>query len=537
MIRSQQGIVLNRWGDSAVDDLRSEPHSGPLVAVVDESLTLEQSAIHARQLGSFEMAAELFCKAAENEGDLRKELDLQIRQACCLLAVERHEEAAALAVTIANRARTEGFLAELADALGLMVGHHMRSDQLAEASNALAEAMYTLDQLPNEARHYQVVHNMAATYSTCGFVKAALDLFDRALHLADNDSDRQYTYASMAGAYHYAAQREHDPSERERLIHAGLYAATAALEPAGEIELLAMGGAQAHRAMMLAEIGHYESALEDARSARRIADEHGIRDEQIVAMSAEAIALWASTKDPSVLDLIDETLNLAREIGYPDYLAPLLKTEIAVLWSVGRFDDARAVMERQLAEAGQQLYDEREARWEHVRLGVEHRRVEVMSESDPLTGLPNRRHLGKVLSNLLERNSPVCLGVIDLDGFKHINDTYGYMQGDTVLQEVAVLLERVCRRGDSVARLGGDEFVMLLGNTSPGDALMVFERVRSLIAQRVWCGIPSDIRLTASIGVTVGGDSAKREHLLTEAVTALQVAKRSGRDRISFSMS
>ena len=85
-----------------------------------------------------------------------------------------------------------------------------------------------------------------------------------------------------------------------------------------------------------------------------------------------------------------------------------------------------------------------------------------------------------------------------------------------------------------MARLGGDEFVMLLGNTSPGDALMVFERVRTLIAQRVWHGVPSGIRLTASIGVTVGGDSTNRGHLLTEAVTALQVAKRTGRDRISF---
>ena len=229
MIRSQQGIVLNWRGESAVADLRAEPHSGPLVAVIDETLTLEQNAIHARQLGSFETAAELFCKAAKNESDLRKELDLQIRQACCLLAVERHEEAAALAVIVANRARTEGFLAELADALGLIVDDHMRSDHLAEAANVLAEAMYTLDQLPNEAKHYQVVHNMAATYSTCGFVRAALDLFDRALHLADNEGDRQYTYASMAGAYHYAAQREHDPRERDRLIHAGLYAATAAV--------------------------------------------------------------------------------------------------------------------------------------------------------------------------------------------------------------------------------------------------------------------------------------------------------------------
>ena len=395
MIRSQQRIVFSPWGDSAVADVRAEPRAVLHPAAVDESLTLEQDAIHARQLGSFEIAAELFCKASEVEDDLRKELDLQIRQACCLLAVERHEEAAALASIVADRARTEGFLAELADALGLIVDHHMRSDRLAEAANALAEAMYTLDQLPNEARHYQVVHNMAATYATCGFVKAALDLFDRALHLADNHGDRQYTYSSMAGAYHYAAQREQDPQERDRLIHAGLYAATAALEPVSEVEVLAMGGARAHRAMMLAEVGHYESALDDARTARRITAEHGIREEQIVAMAAEAIALWGSTKDPNVLDLIGETLDLARDIGCNDFLAPLLRTEIEVLWSVGRLNEARLVMERQLSEAAQHLYDERAARWEHVRLGVEHRRQPPASVDVRVQGvrLVLRQHL------------------------------------------------------------------------------------------------------------------------------------------------
>ena len=499
---------------------------------IDQSLTLEQNAIHARQSGSFELAAELFARAAEAETDLRKELDLQIRQACCLNSVERHEEATALADIVASRARAEGFLAEFADALCFIVDDHMRSNRLAEAANVLAEAMYTLQQLPDEARHYQVVHNTAETYAYCGFVKAALDLYDRALQLADNDADRQYTYSSMASAYHYAAQREQDPVERDRLVQAGLFAATSALEPVGDAELLATGGARAHRAMMLAEIGHFGAALEDARIARRIAEEHGIREELIIAMAAEAIALWCSTKDPSVGDLISETLTLASEVGYDDYLGPLLKTEVEMLWSVGRLEDARAAMERQLHDAARHLYDERDARWEHVRLGVEHRRVEAISESDPLTGLPNRRYLGKALSNAHDRNTPVCIGVIDLDGFKQINDEYGYMQGDSVLQEVALLLERVCRRGDSIARLGGDEFVMLLGDASPGDALMVFERVRRLIGARVWHGLPSGFRLTASIGVTVGGDSTNREHLLTEAITALQMAKKAGRDRV-----
>lgn len=509
-------------------DLRS------ISADVDDSVTLEQHAIHARQIGSFEQAAELFSRASQAQDDLRKELHLQIRQACCLLAVERHQEAAAVAAIVANRARAEGYLAELADALGLIVDDHMRSNRLAEAAHVLAEAMYTLDQLPDDSRHYQVMHNMAETYANCGFVKAALELYDRALHVADHDGARQCTYASMAGAYHLAAQNEHDPTEHDRLLHAGLFAATAALEPVEDTELLATAGAQAHRAMMLAEIGHFESALDDAHAALKQSGEHDMREVMIVAMAAEAMALWGLEKDPTVIDLIRDTLALARTINFTEYLGPLWKVEVEALWSIGRLEDARIVMERQLDEARRNLYDERAARWEHVRLGVEHRRVEAISESDPLTGLPNRRFLGKALPNVLDQNAPVCIGVIDLDGFKQINDQWGYMQGDTVLQDVAVLLERVCRRGDSVARLGGDEFVMILGNTSPGDARLVFERVRSLIAQRTWRGIPSGIRLTASIGVSCGGDSANSEALLNDAMTALRLAKRSGRDRITF---
>lgn len=513
---------------------RTDLHLDPADAHGTDAASLEQAAIQARQAGSFAVAATLFRKAADIEGDLRKELDLHIREACCLLAVERYDEAATLAFGVANRARSEGFQAELVDALGFVVEDHMRSNRLAEAAHALAEATYSLEQLPNEPQHYQVVHNLAATFAVCGFAKQALDLYNRALHLADNDADRQFTYGSMAAAYHHAAQREHDPVERDRLVRAGVNAATKALVPSGDTELLARDGALAHRAMLLAESGLYDSALDDARTARRIAAAHGIREELVTAMAAEAIAQWGATRNPDVRSLIDETIGLANEIGFTDYLSPLLKIEIDVLWSLGLYDDARAAMERQLREAHKTLFNERAARWEHVRLGVEHRRMETISESDPLTGLPNRRYLSKVLSGLLGRNAPVCAGVIDLDGFKQINDKYGYMLGDSVLQELAVLLERVCRRGDSIARLGGDEFVMLLCSTSPGDAMMVFERVRSLIAKHSWQGIPADIRLTASIGVSVGGDFITGEPMLSEAIAALQDAKRSGRDRVVF---
>jgi diguanylate cyclase (GGDEF)-like protein len=180
------------------------------------------------------------------------------------------------------------------------------------------------------------------------------------------------------------------------------------------------------------------------------------------------------------------------------------------------------------------LHDESRARWEHVRLGVDHYRMEALSETDPLTGLPNRRHLAHALSDVLGDHPPVCVGVIDLDGFKQINDEYGYLQGDAVLQELAGILERTCRRGDSVARLGGDEFVMLLRETSPGDARVVLERLRQLIGHRSWHAIPPHVRLTASVGVAVGSGATESRRVLADAVDAMQLAKRSGRDQIAF---
>jgi diguanylate cyclase (GGDEF)-like protein len=202
------------------------------------------------------------------------------------------------------------------------------------------------------------------------------------------------------------------------------------------------------------------------------------------------------------------------------------------LWVAGLYPEARTALERNLREVSRRLHEQRMARWEHIRLGVDHRRVEAISESDPLTGLPNRRHLSHLLPEVLEDYSPVCVGVIDLDGFKQINDDYGYVEGDGVLQEVAGLLERVLRRGDSVVRLGGDEFVMVLRETSPGDARVVFERVRQLIAMRTWHGVPPDVKLTASVGVTVGNAGMDPTRLVADASAALHEAKRSGRDRI-----
>ncbi|HUC32270.1 MAG TPA: GGDEF domain-containing protein, partial [Ilumatobacteraceae bacterium] len=248
----------------------------------------------------------------------------------------------------------------------------------------------------------------------------------------------------------------------------------------------------------------------------------------------EAIASWRATADTTVIEQIRNALALGAELNLGSELATLQDVEIEVLWSLARYDEARAALERNHRDTMARLHDERAARWEHVRLGVEHRRVEALSSSDPLTGLPNRRHLENLLPEALDGKSLVCIALIDLDGFKQVNDVYGYLIGDAVLQDVAGLLERVCRRNDEVVRLGGDEFVMVLRDTSPGDARVVLERVRQLIAARTYQGLPSSVRLTASVGVAVGSSPLDCTRVVADAAEALQRAKRSGRDRICF---
>lgn len=498
----------------------------------DVTADAHQLAVEARQAGDYRGAAAHFAEAAGDTADVKERLHLQIRQAICLASAEQFADAAALARVVADEARTEGHLPELADALGLLVDEYTRTEHWAEATQVLSEAVYILQRLPNDPAHFQVLHNMAVTYARCGFLEPALELYDRALRLASNDVDRQFAYASMSSAYHDASLRETDPLEQHRLLHDGLYAASAALDPEGAREAIAVIEALVHRALMLAEIGHFHSAVDDARRARELAADHGSRTELALAIAGEAIALWGIRRDAAaVRSLIDEAFAAAEGLELGRYLAPLHELQVEVLWELGLHTEARAALEAQVRSLQHRLDEEIGVRWEHVRLGADHLEMEAISESDPLTGLPNRRHLAHVLPDVLQ-HAPVCIGVIDLDGFKRINDEFGYLLGDGVLQEVAGVLERVLRRGDTVVRLGGDEFVMVLRETSPNDARAVFERVRQLIGMRTWNGIPPEARLTASVGMVCGNTNHDPEHLLADATAALQQAKKSGRDRI-----
>jgi diguanylate cyclase (GGDEF)-like protein len=102
--------------------------------------------------------------------------------------------------------------------------------------------------------------------------------------------------------------------------------------------------------------------------------------------------------------------------------------------------------------------------------------------TDALTGLPNRRAFDKNLAEEIRRsaryNHTFTVMMVDLDGYKRINDTYGHVVGDTALREIAQCLRGSVRDTDFMARFGGDEFVLILPETKSGDDLFIAQKLR-----------------------------------------------------------
>jgi diguanylate cyclase (GGDEF)-like protein len=160
-----------------------------------------------------------------------------------------------------------------------------------------------------------------------------------------------------------------------------------------------------------------------------------------------------------------------------------------------------------------------------------------LSVTDPLTGLYNRRHfdgqLEVILADHLPKNMPVCLLLIDIDGFKFINDTYGHPFGDEVLRTTAQLLKQLVRRNDYIARLAGDEFAMVLKNTDIVNATRIAQKVHDSISNTRIPLPVGHMQLQSSMGVAEAPThGSNAQDLVSAADVALYHSKRGGRNRI-----
>lgn len=155
---------------------------------------------------------------------------------------------------------------------------------------------------------------------------------------------------------------------------------------------------------------------------------------------------------------------------------------------------------------------------------------------DPLTGLLNRQGLHRRFVEVAEQarlnQRPVSVALIDIDGFKQLNDDHGHACGDMILKDVAYALRKELRSFELLYRIGGDELLLILPGAELASACRVAEQARAAIAA---CSDPDGPQLTASLGVTAAiGDGIEFQPMYEVADRALYAAKRAGRDRVAF---
>jgi len=172
-----------------------------------------------------------------------------------------------------------------------------------------------------------------------------------------------------------------------------------------------------------------------------------------------------------------------------------------------------------------------------LKLKEAYKRIEELAELDELTGSFNRRSIMRMLDEEIARTSrsrtPCSIALIDLDHFKHVNDTYGHPTGDEVLRTFAITMFANIRNVDRLGRYGGEEFLLVLPDMTSDGAARALDRVRAIVADLDWSAFSPGMRVTLSAGVATLKAGETTDTFLARADSALYAAKAKGRNRIA----
>jgi diguanylate cyclase (GGDEF)-like protein len=245
--------------------------------------------------------------------------------------------------------------------------------------------------------------------------------------------------------------------------------------------------------------------------------------------------LWKEHVDVVLLDLVIppfKGLELLRQIQQSNENLP-----VVIITGYGSIDTA---VESMQAGAADFVTKPVEASLLDIRIkrAIEYVHTKRLANTDGLTGLYNRRSFQERLTQEVDRairyHRPLSLMMIDIDYFKLYNDTYGHVQGDNVLIEVAHTLKSLSRAPDIVARYGGEEFAIILPETEKTSAETFGRRLRETIEEHKFPGaehLPAGV-LTISVGLASYVPPDTQEAFLEAADIALYHAKRAGRNRV-----
>lgn len=252
-----------------------------------------------------------------------------------------------------------------------------------------------------------------------------------------------------------------------------------------------------------------------------------IRQAGIITMSSvEAVEQWYPELAPAMIEARVEAFSVV----------PLVDGDTAVgalMCFFGRrrsFEPKEIDLQIALGKQATQVLA-------RLRLQAE---LEVVALHDQLTGLANRKllreRIGQALGSALWNEHPLALIMVDLDGFKAVNDTLGHAVGDGVLKQVADRVRAVVRANDVVGRFGGDEFVIICENIDPADVQHVAERIRAAIREPSGL-LTGDLKVSGSLGVALLGQTTASgmtaEAMFVAADAAMYRSKEAGRDTIT----
>jgi diguanylate cyclase (GGDEF)-like protein/PAS domain S-box-containing protein len=335
-----------------------------------------------------------------------------------------------------------------------------------------------------------------------------------------------------------AARREAESSEtRVRVLRDASIAFDDSTDEKGLAELLVAMTRDAMAAtscavILVDEDGATSAVIGDHPLASR-ADDPAVRAEVVRLRSAGAVALSTMDEVRAVYPGLADGLVEARIEGFS--LVPI-QGRGSILGAVMCFFGRR----RELADDDMELQFSlaRQAALVLTRIRLQEELM-ALALHDHLTGVANRRllreHLIQGLATAARRGRPISLLVLDLDGFKSINDERGHQAGDTVLKSVADRISGAVRIDDVVGRFGGDEFIVICHDADESVAREVAERLRVAISEDP-DGRPDGSRLSASVGIAICDPEKATtlpEDFFAVADAALLQSKRDGKNRIT----
>jgi diguanylate cyclase (GGDEF)-like protein len=448
-----------------------------------------------------------------------------------------------------------------------------------EALDALDVAHEVANRLNNRNLLYWVHNRIAVVLSSMQDHVRAKDFQQRALILVKGlDEDARFCIINNVSDNAIGLARQiretGDWAAADQAVQDGLkYAkkalamAVASKNPYREVLALDNG------AVLLALDGDHLGSLRQLEEALRLAIEHGYHSLELCCRYHQATVLLLQDRMQEAIPVLEAALKRAIELSErPTQLQVLLALSEA-LERTGCFELALrrhkqfVALERQLRSTVAatrvrmlaQLVDLETARLEAAlarnealqhrartqELEDENRALERRTmdldrrvNEDALTRLSNRHHLEAELPRLFAeayvQARPLALVILDIDHFKHVNDTFGHGVGDAVLVRLARLMVSTRRVGDLIGRLGGEEFLLALPGLDEPGAIDLCQRLRRTVETNDWAEIRPGLRVTVSLGICARSDEPDVDALVERADAAMYRAKRAGRNRVEW---